>query len=434
MKKLLIINILLCAFTAALTSCAEKTAPENNSKQTEGSQTSTAAATEHTTENITVQTASVTAPSENMTLSEAASISLSDPENLERLSLGGCHTGFVKEDGSLYVWGCGFARQLGNGEYCIADNPIKIMDDVEKINFGFENSAAITKDGSLYIWGKHNPIPDEPSGLFMNPDTPEKIMDNVRSVSLGTYHTAVIKTDNTLYMWGYNSMGQLGNGKSGMYEYSDTPVKIMDDVMCVSLGFLHSAAVTYDGSLYTWGCNRNGQLGNGKSGESEIEAEPVKIMDNVRYVSVGDEHSAAVTEDGSLYMWGYNKYGQVGNGKSGENEIQTEPVKIMDNVQYVSLGLLHSAAITKNGSLYMWGANDSGQLGNGEEGQDALSAVPVKIMDNVETVSLGNGHSGALTKDGKLYMWGNNSLGGVGTESDDYRIPTPTRIDIKSGS
>lgn len=428
MKKLLIINTLLCILTAVLTSCSDSKAKTTEESQTTSAVTATAA--ENTTENTTVQTTSVPVSTKTETVSAAASVSKFDPHSIDRLSLGGCHTGFVKEDGSLYVWGCGYARQLGNGEYTIADNPIKIMDDVEKIDFGFENSAAITKDGSLYIWGKHNPIPDGPSGLFMNPDVPEKIMDNVSSVSLGTHHTAVIKNDSTLYMWGDNYKGELGNGKSGYYEYSDTPIMIMENVRCVSLGFLHSAAVTTDGSLYTWGCNRKGQLGNGKSGESEVEAEPVKIMDNVKFVSVGEEHSAAITEDGSLYMWGDNQYGQVGNGKSGEGEIQTEPVKIMDNVQYVSLGMLFSAAITKDGSLFMWGENGSGQLGNGETGYKVLSSVPIKIMDNVETVSLGNGHSGALTKDGELYMWGNNSLGGVGIESDDYSIPVPTKIDI----
>ena len=428
MKKLLIINTLLCIITAALTSCSDSKA-----QTAEGSITTDAVTTstiEQTTENATILTTSEPAPTVNETVSTTASVAEFDPHNIDRLSLGGCHTGFVKEDGSLYVWGCGFEYQLGNGDHSIAYTPIKIMDDVKKISFGFENSAAITKDGSLYIWGKHKPNPAEAKELFMNPSSPTKIMDNVSSVSLGSNHTAVIKNDNTLYMWGDNYLGELGNGKSGKYEYSDTPVKIMDDVICVSLGFLHSAAVTTDGSLYTWGCNRNGQLGNGKSGESEIEAEPVKIMENVQYVSVGDEHSAAITEDGSLYMWGRNDSGQVGNGKSGENEIQTEPVKIMDNVQYVSLGAEHSAAITKDGSLYMWGNNSDGQLGNGESGYKVLSSVPIKIMDNVEAVSLGNGHSGALTKDGELYMWGNNSLGGVGIESEDNRILVPTKIDI----
>ncbi|EWM52402.1 RCC1 domain-containing protein [Ruminococcus flavefaciens] len=436
MKKLFIINILLCALTATLTSCSEKTISENKERKTKESRTVstvTASAAEQTSENITLQTSSVSL--ENTTVTEAVSINVTNLPNIERISLGGSHTGFVTEDGSLYVWGCGFEYQLGNGEHSIAEKPIKIMDDVEKICFGFENSAAVTKDGSLYIWGKNKPIPDGPSGLFMNPATPEKIMEEVIAVSVGHNHTAIIKNDNTLYMWGDNYMGQLGNGKSGMHEYSDSPLKIMKDVRYISLGFLHSAAVTCDGSLYTWGCNRNGQLGNGKSGESEIESEPLKIMDNVQYVSLGGEQSAAITEDGSLYMWGQNDFGQVGNGKSGESEIQTEPVKIMDNVQYVSLGLNHSAAITKDGNLYMWGSNDSGQLGNGEEGYKAFSAVPIKIMDNVEAVKLGNGHSGALTKDGKLYMWGNNRLNGVGEiETDNGLVLVPTRIDIIDNS
>jgi alpha-tubulin suppressor-like RCC1 family protein len=336
MKKLLIISILLCTLIAALTSCSEKTSSENKIRLSEESITTSAVTTsaaKQATENTTLQTTSVSVLSENVTTSTADPVTVSDLQNIDRLSLGGSHTGFVKEDGSLYVWGCGFEYQLGNGEHCIAESPIKIMDDVENICFGFENSAAVTKNGSLYIWEKHKPNPAEAKELFINPPFPEKIMDDVKSVSLGIYHTAVIKNDNT------------------------------------------------------------------------------------------------------LYMWGQNDFGQVGNGKSGEYEIQTEPVKIMDNVQYVGLGAKHSAAITEDESLYMWGANDSGQLGNGEEGYKDFSAVPIKIMDNVKAVSLGNGHSGALTKDGELYMWGNNRLSGVGKiETDNGLVSVPTKINIIDNS
>ena len=435
MKKLLILSTMLCIITATMTGCSENTAPENNTPTDNGQDTASSAplsVEEETEEYTDVQPASPPVSTENQSSAEEAPAAESDPHSVDRLSLGGSHSGFVTEDGSLYVWGCGFEFQLGNNEHTIAESPIKILDDVEKIDFGFENSAAITRDGSLYIWGKFKPVPAEPKELFINPGTPTKVMDDVKAVSLGDVHTAVIKNDNALYMWGVNSKGCLGNET---YDLSDTPVKVMDDVSCVSLGFNHSAAVTSDGSLYTWGCNTYGQLGNGKSGENEAEAEPVKIMDNVQYVSLGGQHSAAVTKDGSLYMWGKNDYGQIGNGKSGENEIQPEPVKIMDNVQYVSLGMLFSAAVTKDGSLYMWGENGGGQLGNGESGNKALWTVPIKIMDNVAAVSLGNEHSGALTKDGELYMWGNNSLNAVGeTGTDNLNISVPTKINITGNS
>ena len=423
MRKLHIITVLLCTLAVSLTGCSEKTEPENNSGLTEVVQDTsdvTESVTDQNTENTPLQTSSVSSLSEDPSVTEDL--------KLAKLTLGPTNAGAITEDGTLYMWGDGDKFKLGNGDFSMARTPLKIMDNVDELYCGENSGAAITRDGSLYMWGSIPPFPKQENALYKNLRFPEKIMDNVKYASLGTSHAAVIKNDNSLYMWGASYDGQLGNGINDIYEYPDTPVKIMDDVRCVSLGRLFSMAVTLDGSLYTWGWNKYGQLGNGKSGESELEAEPVKIMDNVRYASTFDSHSAAITEDGSLYMWGCNDFGQIGNGKSGENEIQTEPVKIMDNVKYVSLGMNFSAAITEDGSLYMWGENDSGQLGNGKTGLDTSSDVPVKIMDNVKSVSLGNGHSGALTEDGELYMWGSNAFNNIIGFKDNVYVPTRVYI------
>jgi alpha-tubulin suppressor-like RCC1 family protein len=428
MRKLHIINVLLCTLAVSLSGCSEKTEPDNNSELNNVVQDTAAVkeiVTDQTTENIPMQTSSVSS------LSEDSSVTVTEHQKIEKLTLGPTNSGAITEDGTLYMWGDGDKFKLGNGEFGIADTPLKIMDNVNELYCGENSGAAITIDGSLYMWGAITPFPRQENALYKTLRFPEKIMDNVKYASIGLSHAAVIKNDNSLYMWGPSSHGQLGNGINDIYEYPDTPVKIMDDVRCVSLGRLFSTAVTFDGSLYTWGWNKWGQLGNGKSGEDEFEAEPVKIMDNVQYACTFDSHSAAITEDGSLYMWGINDFGQLGNGKSGEDEFEAEPVKIMDNVKYVSTGCGHSAAITEDGSLYMWGWNDSGQLGNGEHGVGVQSDVPVKIMDNVKSVSLGNEHSGALTEDGELYMWGNNAFNNVvDVKGDNGNVYVPTRIDI----
>ena len=167
-----------------------------------------------------------------------------------------------------------------------------------------------------------------------------------------------------------------------------------------------------------WGWNFHGQLGDGTTTDRYT---PVKIMDNVASVSLGGYHSAAITKDGSLYMWGCNGNGRLGDGTTTD---RYTPVKIMDNVASVSLGGYHSAAITKNGSLYTWGYNEYGQLG---DGTSSHKTKPVKIMDNIVSVSLGGYHSAAITKDGSLYMWGFNYRGRLGdgtTASKD----TPVKI------
>ena len=240
----------------------------------------------------------------------------------------------------------------------------------QTVSLGFDHSAAIKTDGTLWTWGR-NTFGQLGDGTDINSGTPIKIMDNVVAVSLGANHSAAIKTDGTLWTWGRNTFGQLGNGTD---INSGTPIKIMDDVVCVSLSNnyntelqgnranlkSHSAAVKTDGSLWTWGWNEYGQLGNGNI--SYYDETPKKIMDDAVFVSLGEGHSAAIKDDGSLWTWGNNSCGQLGDGTTDD---RSTPTKIMDDVASVSLGQWYSMAIKNDGSLWVWGNNYCGQLGDG---------------------------------------------------------------------
>ena len=412
--------------------------------------------------------------------------------NVQSVKLGNSHTTVISKDGGLYTWGYNYYGQLGNGTTTDSSNPIKIMNDVVNCAGGDRHTIALRKDGTVYTWGyndcgqlgdgtttkrtspvaiqiydhtnvltstgiKYGIIPDNENysfestgeviqmaaggthtaavtkdgdlymwgrnyygqlGVYSNADSkiPIKVNNSsstlpeksVKYIALGYYHSAAITKDGSLYMWGYNRSGQLGDGTT-TDRY--TPVKIMDNVASVSLGGSHSAAVTKDGSLYMWGDNGNGRLGNRTTTDRYT---PVKIMDNVASVSLGSSHSAAITKDGSLYMWGYNYYGQLGDGTTTD---RYTPVKIMDNVASVSLGGDHSAAITKDSNLYMWGGNGSGQLG---DGTTAKKTRPHRVASNVQSVKLGNSHTTVISKDGGLYTWGYNYYGqlGNGTTTD----------------
>ncbi len=255
------------------------------------------------------------------------------------------------------------------------------------------------------------------SGNQIDTIRPDVGLNNYSQVlSLGDYHSGVIAQNGSLYMWGSNDFGQIGDGTTED-RYKHKPTKILDHVIAVSLGGCHSGAITQDGSLYMWGRNSCGQIGDGTT---EDRYKPTKILDHVIAVSLGWCHSGAITQDGSLYMWGSNDYGEIGDGTT---EDRYKPTKILDHVIAVSLGDRHSGAITQDGSLYMWGYNSSGQIGDGTPGD---RYKPTKILDHVIAVSLGGCHSGAITQDGSLYMWGwNNGQIGDGTTEDRYK---PTKI------
>ena len=345
---------------------------------------------------------------------------------ITQIAAGDSHSAAVTKDGDLYMWGANGSGQLGIQSNVASNIPVKVNNSsstlpeksVKYVALGSYHSAAITKDGSLYMWGYNN-YGQLGNGSTTNSYTPVKIMENVAAVSLGSYHSAAITKDGSLYMWGYNNYGQLGNGST---TYSYTPVKIMENVATVSLGAWHSAAITKDGSLYMWGYNNYGQLGNGSSGNYEKSVSPIKIMENVAAVSLGRWRSAAITKDGSLYMWGWNRFGELGNGTTNE---LTRPQRVAANVQSVELGNYHTTAVSKDGGLYTWGYNKYGELGNGTTNN---SYTPVKIMSDVVS-SAGGSHTIALKKNGTVYTWGDNEYGELGNGNKSNQT-SPVAIQI----
>ena len=172
----------------------------------------------------------------------------------------------------------------------------------------------------------------------------------------------------------------------------------------ISAGDRFSFAVLEDGNLWAWGHNNFGQLGDGTT---ETRRYPVHILDDVVSVFSGTGRAMAIRADGSLWAWGRNNNGQLGDGTRTDRH---SPVHIMDDVVYVALATSHTHAITSDGSLWGWGFNGGGQLGDGTR---TRRTSPVWIMDDVLYVSAGM-HTRVIRSDGHLWSWGHNSLGGLG--------------------
>ncbi len=236
-------------------------------------------------------------------------------------------------------------------------------------------------------------------------------------VSAGECHSAALSEDGSLYLWGSDAYGQLGNGSGE--ENWEIPQVLMENVVSMDMGPHCSGAITADGALYTWGWNINGQLG---TGDTVSVSSPNRIMGDVKQIAFGGSHAAAVTNTGDLYTWGGNGVGQCGDGKNYTSHYT--PKYIMSNVEWVDLGTNHTLIVTSDGSLYATGGNNYGQLGTGDK---KSVTKPVKVMDGVAYVQAGDYYSAVLTTDGTVYTFGLGKLGRLGNGSDDEQL-TPSPI------
>jgi uncharacterized repeat protein (TIGR02543 family) len=269
--------------------------------------------------------------------------------------------------------------------------------------------------------------------------------DRVIQLSAGGVHSAALTQNGKVYTWGTNSSGQLGTGTTGAN--STTPIDIThqfpegDKVIQISMGGLHSAALTETGQVFTWGRTETGAVGDGPlpSQFDFYRPQPINITsafpvgDKVIQISMGYQHSSALTESGRVFTWGHND-GQIGDNTLTHRFVPTEITNgfpVGDKVIQLSMGAQHSSALTESGNVFTWGSGSLGQLGTGLNFEQRL--VPTNITsqfpaeDKVIRVSIGGSTSSALTESGAVYTWGRNGNGQLGDNTTNFKI-APTEI------
>jgi len=347
------------------------------------------------------------------------------PFYARQVSTGWRHTVAIKTDGSLWAWGDW--GQLG-GESSNDSKytpPTRIGSDYNWVSVS--NTVAIKTDGSLWAWGGNYYYGLLGDGSNDSNYTPTRIGSDYNWASVSAENTTVaIKTDGSLLAWGMNDFGQLGDGTN---DDKNTPTRIGADYnwVSVSAGYAHTVAIKTDGSLWAWGYNFSGQLGDGTNDDKNT---PTRIGADYNWVSVsaGDFHTVAIKTDGSLWAWGSNYDGRLGDGTNGTNDNKNTPTRIGAdyNWESVSAGYAHTVAIKTDGSLWAWGYNEYGQLG---DGTNFSKNTPTQIGADYNWVSMfaGRSHTVAIKTDGSLWAWGEN-FGRLGDGTSTNKAPVQVFI------
>ena len=259
----------------------------------------------------------------------------------------------IKTDGTLWTWGRNDRSQLGNAGITDRSTPVTTFaggTNWKQVNTGGTHIAAIKTDGTLWTWGFGNTgqIGDNTGGTTSTPVTTFAGGTNWKQVSAGNQYTVAIKTDGTLWTWGNAAGGKLGNGVTTNTSIS-TPVTTFaggTNWKQVSAGGSHTAAIKTDGTLWTWGQGASGQLGNAQTTNIPTPITTFAGGTNWKQVSAGDDHTAAIKTDGTLWTWGSGTNGQLGNATITNTSTPVTTFAGGTNWKQVSGGDSHTAAVT----------------------------------------------------------------------------------------
>lgn len=212
-----------------------------------------------------------------------------------------------------------------------------------------------------------------------------------------------LNADGSVWTWGSNNNGQLGDGTTIDKDVTNK-IDSLSNIKDISAGTYHSLALKEDGTVLAWGQGYNGQMGDGSS---STKYNPTNVLDltNIKAISSGRYHNIALKDDGTVWTWGYNYQGQLGDGT---NTNRNKPIQVENliNIIAISAGSSHSVALDVEGYVWTWGYNNSGQLGDGTN-IDRKRPVKLEGIDNVKAISAGQDHTVVIKKDGSVYSWGN---------------------------
>ena len=339
-----------------------------------------------------------------------AVVSLNDPY----ISSGYYHAGVIKSDGTVWTWGRNNNGQLGNGTSTDSSVPVQAsgLTNVIQLGLGSYISAALKDDGTVWVWGggSYGSIGNgSTSTVYVPTQVPN--LNDVKEITVGAYHILALKNDGSLWTWGRGDHGEMGDGSNNN---RTTPYEItgINNIKFARANAYTTYVVTESGELYAWGLGGNGEIGNSSLGNVNTVTH-VTSINNIEEIYTGYYSVFAKDTNGDVYAWGYNDQNNLGVGV-GISQISTPTlVTSITDIKQIAGSINSTAAIKNDGTLWTWGSNGNGFIG---DGTITSNTTPTEVTEVTNALMVdGNNDTLLLLKEnGDVWTWGNNSHGQLG--------------------
>ena len=351
---------------------------------------------------------------------------------------GGRFTMALLADGTVWTWGGNNTGKLGNNQAASDESqdvhlPIQVhgpnnvgyLNSVIAISAGESHNTVLRSDSTVWAWG-WNAYGQLGNGTTNDSWVPVRVgtLTNVVAISGRGYHTLALKADGTVWAWGWNVYGQLGINSTASVLVPQQVLGLTNPAT-ISAAYTTSLVLMSNGTVKMWGTDRKGEMGQGIPGFHSYLPVSVPGISNVLSVSGDFQEPEALKTDGTIWMWGWNNLGQLGNGTTLDTNM---PVQVLNLTNMIFAGVTgdrDNCALKADHSVWIWGRNYNGQLGNGmtdsvahpfPQEMAAFGNAPVIAVQTPDW------HSLALEADGTLWGWGSNDEGqlGNGTTNDAW--------------
>ncbi len=354
----------------------------------------------------------------------------------QRIAAGGWHSLVVCEDSTVKAFGENATGQLGNNSTDDSNVPVTAigLNGIISVSAGGDqleaHSMALKADGTVWCWGSnlYGGLGNGLTGTNNSTKIPVQtlLLTNIKAISAGGWHSVALKQDGSVWCWGWNSDGQLGDGSNTDKSIANQ-VPNLNNIKQIAAGTYHTLALKQDGTVWAWGDNLYGQLGDGTTIDRNSPVQ-VQGLTDVIHIAAGRFYSLAIKSDGTVWCWGQNLYGQLGDGSTTDRSTPVQVQNFLGATAMASCGAFHTVVVKNDGSVWAWGRNTYGNLGNNTVNN---SSLPVQMMgiNDVAGVAAGTNFTILYKTDGSFWGCGRNASGQLGdgtfTQRNELTEATP---------